>query len=488
MGLVAGVDSSTQSTKVVLHDEDDFVVVGRGGAPHPPTYPPVSEQDPQRWWAAFVDALAAALLDAGAQASDVRAISVAAQCHGLVALDRRDVVVRPAKLWNDTTSAPQMDRLRRLLPAAEWARRTGSVPTAAFTVSKLAWLREREPDHFARTATVLLPHDWLTFRLTGEKVTDRSEASGTGYFDATRTSYDHELLGLVDPDRDWEPMLPQVLGPSTPAGTVSRAAAGELGLRSDTVVGPGAGDQHASALGLGTRPGDLVYVLGTSGVVFTTSDRSTHDPAGTVDGVADAAGGYLPLVSTLNAAKVTDTFARLLGADHDELARLALAADPAGTPVLAAFLDGERKPDLPAATGTLTGLTSATTREQVARAAVEGVLFGLLRGARALAEAGADTTGRVIVTGGAARSPAYRQLLADAVGTTVHVSAAGESVAEGAALQALACLRGDDVREVRDAWSATLVPDASPRPDQGAVDERFARYLAATSWRGGDRS
>ena len=168
------------------------------------------------------------------------------------------------------------------------------------TISKLAWLREHEPEAFARTDRVLLPHDWLTFRLTGEAVTDRSGASGTGYFDAASGRYDHELLGLVDADVDGAPMLPTVLGPSTQAGTVSATA--------------------AAALGLGTRPADVVYVLGTSGVVFTTSATSTHDETGTVDGVADATGGYLPLVSTLNAAKVTDTFARLLGVDHDELA------------------------------------------------------------------------------------------------------------------------------------------------------------------------
>lgn len=486
MGLIAGVDSSTQSTKVVLHDEDGFAVVGRGAAGHPPTYPPVSEQDPEQWWTALGRALAGALREAGARASDVRAISVAAQCHGLVVLDRDGAVIRPAKLWNDTTTAPQMARLLERVPGAKWARRTGSVPTAAFTISKLAWLREREPGNFARTARVLLPHDWLTYRLTGEVVTDRSEASGTGYFDASRDRYDDDLLRLIDPDVDWGPLLPRVLGPSTAAGTVSPAAADSLGLRRDTVVGPGAGDQHASALGLGTRPGDVVYVLGTSGVVFTTSATATHDPTGTVDGVADAAGGFLPLVCTLNAAKVTDTFARLLGVDHAEFARLALAAEPVGSPTLAAFLDGERKPDLPGATGTLTGLTTATTREQVARAAVEGVLFGLLRGATALRDAGADTTGRVVIAGGASRSAAYRQLLADSTGAEVHVSTAVEAVADGAALQAAACLAGEDVRAVRDEWAAPLVSDVGPRPT--ALSEPFSRYLAVAAWRGGDRS
>jgi xylulokinase len=487
VGLIAGVDSSTQSTKVVLHDEDDFAVIGSGAAPHPATNPPVSEQDPQAWWVALGQALARALEDAGTGPEAVRAISVAAQCHGLVALDDAAAVLRPAKLWNDTTSSPEMDGLLERMPAPEWARRTGSVPTAAFTVSKLAWLRGHEPEHFRRLATVLLPHDWLTFRLTGERVTDRSEASGTGYFDADRNTYDHDILSLIDPDVDWTPVLPTVLGPQTAAGTVTAAAAAALGLRRDTVVGPGAGDQHASALGLGTRPGDVVVVLGTSGVVFTTSTKPTHDSTGTVDGVADAAGGYLPLVSTLNAAKVTDTFARLLGVDHDEFARLALAADPAGTPTLAAFLDGERTPNLPAATGTLTGIGTATTRAHVARAAMEGVLFGLLRGRDALTAAGADTDGRLVVAGGAARSPAYRQLLADLTGERLHVSRAREAVADGAALQGLACLHGDDVRAVRDATAAPLEPDMTPRAGAASASA-YERYLAAAAWRGGDRT
>ena len=486
MGLIAGVDSSTQSTKVVLHDEDDFAVVGSGSAPHPTTSPPVSEQDPQAWWVALEQALGRALDEAGAGMDAVRAISVAAQCHGLVALDSAAAVLRPAKLWNDTTSSPEMSSLLERMPATEWVRRTGSVPTAAFTVSKLAWLRDHEPEQFGRLATVLLPHDWLTFRLTGGRVTDRSEASGTGYFDADRNAYDHEILGLIDPDLDWAPLLPTVLGPQTAAGTVTAAAAAALGLRRDTVVGPGAGDQHASALGLGIRPSDVVVVLGTSGVVFTTSTEPTHDPTGMVDGVADAAGGYLPLVSTLNAAKVTDTFTRLLGVDHNEFAELALAAHPDGTPTLAAFLDGERTPNLPAATGTLTGIRTATTRAQVARAAIEGVLFGLLRGRDALMAAGADTGGRLVVAGGASRSAAYRQLLADLTGERVHVSRTREAVADGAALQALACLHGCDVRAVRDAWAAPLEPDVVPRAGAASAGT-YERYLAAAAWRGGDR-
>lgn len=476
MGYIAGVDSSTQSTKVVLYDADDGRAVGTGASPHPRTYPPVSEQDPRAWWTALGHALHDAADAAAVPLREVTAISVAAQCHGLVALDRDGEVLRPAKLWNDTTSAPQMTALLERLPAAEWIRRVGSVPTSAFTVSKLLWLRENEPDAYGALASILLPHDWLTWRLAGRMVTDRSEASGTGYFDPTRDEYVLGILALVDPDREWAGMLPRVLGPSTPAGTVTAEAAEHLGLRPGTVVGPGAGDQHASALGLGVAPGDIAYSFGTSGVVFSTSTAPVRDPSGIVDGVADAAGGYLPLVSTLNAARVTDSFARWLGVDHAGLSTLALAAGPSGGPVLAAYLDGERKPDLPGATGTLAGLTTSTTREEIARAAVEGVVFGLYRGERALRAGGVGLTGRVIVTGGASRSAAYPQLLADVTGSDVHVSGAVESVAAGAAIQAAACATGRDVAVVRDAWAAEATLAATPRAGTGAKD-RFVRYL-----------
>lgn len=411
---------------------------------------------------------------------------MAAQCHGLVAIDAAGSVIRPAKLWNDTTSAPEMAWLLEQLPPSEWARRTGSVPTAAFTVSKLLWLRRHEPQHFAALSTVLLPHDWLTWRLTGHPVTDRSEASGTGYFDASTGRYDPTILALVDPDLDWSARLPTVLDPQTPAGVISDQARSELGLRADTVVGPGAGDQHASALGLGARTGDAVYVLGTSGVVFTTADDPVRDVSGMVDGVADAAGGYLPLVSTLNSAKVTDTVTRLLGVDHDEFSRLALAADADHPTTFVPYLDGERKPSLPHATGTLTGLTNATTREQLARTAVEGVLFGLIRGQAALAAAGAPVAGRTVITGGAGRSPAYRQLLADLTGHAVHLSPAHEPVADGAALQALACWTGRKITDVRDEFAPALTPHAEPRttPDPAV----YARYLDISTWRGGDRT
>src|SRR5690606_21190295 len=288
-------------------------------------------------------------------------------------------------------SAPEARRMVAELGEAGWADAVGSVPTAAFTITKLAWLAEHEPETLARTSTVLLPHDYLTWRLTGRPSTDRSEASGTGYYAAHGGRWLPGMLErFVSDTRDWSAMLPTVLGPEEPAGLAEAAGARELGLRPDVVVGAGAGDQHAGALGIGMRPGEVLYSLGTSGVVMTTSPTPVHDHAGWVDGVADAAGGYLPLVCTLNCTKVTDFAARLLAVDHGELARLALDAHlRPGRPVLAAFLEGERSPALPHASGVLGGIRTDTSREEVALATFEGVLLGLVRGYRAIEAAGA---------------------------------------------------------------------------------------------------
>jgi xylulokinase len=344
--LVAGVDSSTQSCKVELRRVEDGTVVGAGSAPHPSASPPSSEQDPHAWWEPFRAAFAGALLDASPHPEDVQAISIAAQCHGLVVLDEDDRVIRPAKLWNDTTSTPELNSLRATIGDQAMVRRIGSLPTAAFTLSKIAWLAGHEPENFSRVRRIMLPHDYLTFRLTGRAVTDRSEASGTAYFDAAKGEYVVEYLELIA-QREWLPMLPEVLGPEEVAGEVSDAVLSELGLTGPVLVGAGGGDQHAAALGLGMVPGDVMYSFGTSGVVMTVSEEPVYDELGHVDGVADMTNGYVPLVSTLNAAKVTDTFAKILRVSHGEMSELAMAA-PRGARLGTRCLPGRRTYSQPA--------------------------------------------------------------------------------------------------------------------------------------------
>jgi xylulokinase len=291
-----GVDSSTQSCKVEIRDLNTGRLLGTGSAVHPPAFPPSSEQHPADWVTAFVSAARQAISRC-AEPPDVRAISVAAQCHGLVLLDEHGDALRAAKLWNDTTGSPNLARLVERIGARRWVMRIGSLPTAAFTIAKLAWVAENEPGLLDRIATVLLPHDYLTYWLTGEKVTDRSDASGTGYFDAVDGQWIPSYLDLVRADQDWSTKLPTVLGPADAAGTVRPARAAELGIRDDVVVGAGGGDQHAAYLGLGLTDGDQYFSIGTSGVVATSSRGPVFDTTGAVDGVADMTGGYLPLMS-----------------------------------------------------------------------------------------------------------------------------------------------------------------------------------------------
>ena len=482
MPIVAGVDSSTQSCTIELRDADSGTLLARGRRPHPPTFPPVSEQNPDDWWTAFQGALHDALDAAGVNAQAVDAISVGAQCHGLVAMDGQGCVLRPVKLWNDTTSAPQAAAMVASKGIEWWVRTIGSAPTAAFTITKLAWMAEHEPRLLQQVRAVCVPHDWLTFKLSGRHVTDRSDASGTGYFSVHGQWLPDLLAEVVSPDLPWSTIVPSVLGPSEPVGTVDPAVAADLGLRRDVVIGPGAGDQHAGAVGMGLAEGEVLYSLGTSGVVISVSNAPVVDLTGMVNSVADATGRFLPLVCTLNCTKVTDTFTRLLDVDHDELAALALAAPlTPRRPVLAAYFDGERSPDRPNARGMLANLSNETTREQLALAAFEGVLLGLIVGHAAIRQAGAPADGRVIVAGGGAKSPAYRQILADLLGAPVELLDVPEATARGACVQAAAVLTGQDIRSVRDAWHPTVLSTCEPRPSQ--FTSMLDQYATLSSFR-----
>ncbi len=426
MTLVAGVDTSTQSTKVLVCDADTGEVVRQGRAGHPDA----TEVAPAEWWRAFGEATAGGLLDG------VAAIGVGGQQHGMVCLDEDGAVVRDALLWNDTRSAPAALDLIAELPdgAAGWAAATGSVPVASFTVTKLRWLAEKEPDAAARVARVLLPHDWVTHQLradrTDEPTTDRGDASGTGYWSPATGEYRPDLMRLAF-GREFG--VPRVAGP---AETVGETAAGAL-------LAPGTGDNASAALGLGLRPGDVVVSLGTSGTVYAVSDTPTADVTGTVAGFCDATGRYLPLIATLNAARVMTAIAGLLGVDLAALDDLAREAPPgAGGLTLLPYLDGERTPNLPDAKGLLAGITRANaTPANLARAAVEGMLCGLADGMDAVRSQGVAVE-RVLLIGGAAASRAVQEVAPALLGVPVSVPAPGEYVALGAARQAAWILAG----------------------------------------------
>jgi xylulokinase len=323
----------------------------------------------------------------------------------------------------------------------------------------------------------MLPHDYLTWRLTGEHVTDRGDASGSGWFDPATDTVRPDLLAAAV--GDWAGDVPRVLGPAEPAGTVGPAAAAELGLPAGVVVAPGTRDNKGAAMGLGLRAGDVAISLGTSGTVFAVSGTPTRDTSGAVAGFASATGSFLPLVCTLNATKVTDTVARWLGTDAPGLADLALAAatDP-GDALLVPYFDGERTPNLPDATGTFHGLTNETTREQLALAAHDGVLCGLLDGVEALRRVGATIDGRVFLVGGGSRSAAYRQRCADLLATPIIVPDSDETVAAGAAAQAAAIAGGDTVDVVGERWGLGSGVEIEPASD--AVGRRV-RYAEASA-------
>lgn len=422
--LVAGIDCSTQSTKVLVCDADTGQVVRSGSAPHPDA----TEVDPAVWAAALDSATADGLLDG------VAAVAVGGQQHGMVVLDEGGEVVRPALLWNDTRSAgAALDLIAELGGPQKWADAVGLVPVASFTITKLRWLAEHEPANAARAAQVLLPHDWLTARLStggaAEARTDRGDASGTGYWSAATGDYRPDLLRLAF---GRELGVPPVAGPAEPVGHTAAGA----------VLGPGTGDNMAAALGLGQLPGDVTVSIGTSGVVAAVSETPATDPSGYVAGFADATGRHLPLVCTLNAARVLSATAALLGVDLARFDELALSAPDSGGLVLLPFLDGERTPDLPDARGLISGLTRGNaTPATLARAAVEGLLCGLADGLDALRAQGVPIT-RALLVGGGAKSAALRALAPAVLGVPVVLPEPGEYVALGAARQAAWTLSG----------------------------------------------
>ena len=427
--IIAGVDSSTQSVKVVLRDAHTGELVRQGRATHPDG----TEVDPTLWKLA----LDAAIKDAGGL-DGVEAISIAGQQHGMVALDNNGQVIRPALLWNDTRSAQAAQDLNAEEGGnAEIARKVGSVLVASFTASKLRWMADHEPENAAKVASVALPHDWLSWQLQGAKdfsqlFTDRSDASGTGYFDPTTSHYREDILRLAL-RHDLELTLPRIIAPDKFGGTTTGGIP----------IAAGAGDNAGAALGVQAQPGDVVVSLGTSGTAFAVSDTPTHDATGAVAGFADASGRYLPLVCTLNAARIMDAATRILGKTHDEVGSLALTAKPGANGLtLLPYFEGERTPNRPDATGVFAGMNlNNSNPADIARAMIEGMLAGLADAVDALVALGVNVN-RILLIGGAAKNPAIPTIASALFGREVLVPPAGEYVADGAAKQAAWALLG----------------------------------------------
>jgi xylulokinase len=452
--IVAGVDSSTQSVKVVLRDADSGELIASTSRPHPDG----TEVNPWEW----KNALDSALDELGKY--EISAFSIGGQQHGMVALDHDGAVIRDALLWNDTRSDKAAQQVNSEIPDIH--ERTGSQLVASFTASKVRWLADNEKANSERVAAIALPHDWLSWQLSGAQnlnslFTDRSDASGTGYFDSVKNEYCRDIFATaLRSQRDV--ILPKITAPNSFGGETSKGVP----------IAAGAGDNAGAALGLGAGVGDLVISLGTSGTAFAVSSTSTHDPSGEVAGFADATGNFLPLACTLNAAKIFNTVATTLGISFEEFSSLALNA-PTGAEGLRIIphFDGERTPNRPQARGLFSGITHSNfTQANIARAAIEGVVAGMVYATQAVEKLGVSYS-RVLLIGGAAKNPAVQQIAADFFGKVIHIPPTGEYVADGAAKQAAWALSG---KANPPQWSLGEVKEIAPSI---RVDAVIADYM-----------
>ena len=466
MGLVAGVDCSTQSTKVLVVDQDDGRLVAAGAASHPVEGTGgARETDPAEWEASLAEAL-----DKTGRAGEVTAISIGGQQHGLVVLDEAGRPLRKAPLWNDTRGAADAARLVEEFGGPyECAKRVGSVLTSSFTVAHWAWLRRTEPDMAGAVRKVMLPHDYLTYRLSGGHFTDRSDVSGTGWWSPGTESYDAKVLAMRSVDLS-EAYLPGVLGPEGSAGEVGPAASTQFGLARGTAVACGAGDNAGAALALSLQPGEAGVSLGTSGTVFAPAGAPSVDPTGTVAGFAGADGRYLPLACTLNATVAIDQISEWLGLGRDDVA-------PSGQVVFLPWLGGERTPNVPLATGAVAGLRYETDKRSVLQAAYEGLVATLLE-ATALLDRWAPQSREapLLLIGGGARGRTWQETVRRLSGRPLLVVEAGELVAYGAAVQAAALASGKAVVDVARDWQVRRGTLLDPVPCDEATLARIAAW------------
>ncbi len=478
-----GIDSGTQGTKVLVVDVDSGRVLGRGKAPHAMIEAPgpgASEQDPAVWIAAAESALAAALKEARIDPAKVVAAGVSGQQHGFVPLDAKGRVIRPAKLWNDTSTIRETDEIAGALGGPKAAiTRLGIAPAVGFTASKILWLKRHEPKAFARLATVLLPHNYLNFWLTGRAHMEYGDASGTGLMDVRRLQWDEKAVAAVDPDLAAK--LPGLEHPRRPVGPVKKAVADGFGF-GRVLVAAGGGDNMMGAIGSGNvAAGVCTLSLGTSGTVYAYSGRPFVDPEGEIAAFCDSTGGWLPLLCTMNVTNTTEIVKSLFGLDNDGLERLGRRA-PAGADGLLflPFIDGERVPVLPFSSAVFFGLDRRTfDAAHLIRAVMEGTVLNLGYGVARMKALGLKPT-EIRATGGGARSRTWLGIVADVFGTPVVTLKEPEAAAYGAALQAVWNWRESegekaDIAAIAAKWVARGRLAAEPDPKNTA---RYAELQA----------
>ena len=443
--LLLGIDSGTQSTKVVVVDAKTGNVLGTGAQAYEliPNLPPgAKEQHPHTWREAAAKAIRQALRSAKAVAAEVKAVGVSGQQHGFVPLDARGEVIRAAKLWCDTsTSAECAEIMESVGGQKETIKAIGNAVLPGFTASKILWLKKHEPQNFKRLATILLPHDYLNFWLTGEKVMEFGDASGTALLDVRKRKWAPAVLKAIDADLAGK--LPPILYSHQPAGRLQRSTANELGLNTDVLVSAGGGDNMMGAIGTGnTRAGVITASFGTSGTIYACAEKPVVDPRGEIAAFCDSTNRWLPLLCTMNVTVATEMVRSDFKMSHEQFSNAASRA-PAGCDglFLLPYLEGERTPNVPDGTGVYVGVNTRTfTGPHFARATMEGVTLGMNYGLRRLAQLGVKPS-QIRATGGGAKSKVWRQIMADIFDAEVVTLKVSEGAAYGAALQALWCWR-----------------------------------------------
>ncbi len=477
--LIIGIDSGTQSTKALVLDTGKKRVVGSAAEKYDliSDLPPgAKEQHPHTWRAATAKAIKLALKAAKARSGEVKAIGVSGQQHGFVPLDAAGEVIRPAKLWCDTSTAAECEEITTALGGAKATLRAlGNAVLPGFTASKILWLKRHEPENFARLATVLLPHDYLNWWLTGRAVMEFGDASGTALLDVRRRRWSDAALRAIDPELAGK--LPPLMPSDQPAGTLQPATAKALGLGAEVLVSAGGGDNMMGAIGTGnTRAGVVTASFGTSGTIYACAEKPVVDPQGEIAAFCDSTNRWLPLLCTMNVTVATEMMRKDFGLTPQAFdAQAAKAPAGAGGLLLLPYLEGERTPNVPDGTGVLLGVNTRTfALPQFARAALEGVTLGMNYGLRRLAELGVHAT-QIRATGGGANSNVWRQIMADIFNAEVVTLKVGEGAAYGAALQAFWCWRNQQgekvgIEEVTDEFvTLNTAQTTQPRPENAAV-------------------
>ena len=451
MSLYIGIDSGTQSTKAVVLDLEQKKVIAEARAPHQLIGGlPVGhmEQHPQDWTDAMDTVIqkVVALVDA----SRIRGIGVSGQQHGFVPLDEKGLVIRPAKLWCDTSTVKECELLTKKFGGDKNViKKAGLKFLPGFTAPKILWLKRNEPANFKRLRHVLLPHDYLNFHLTGNYFMEYGDASGTALLDVRKRTWSKEAVTAIDKNLgDW---LPKLSSSDSIVGTLRPELAQKYGLSADVIVSAGGGDNMMGAIGTGNiKPGIVTASFGTSGTIYAYAKSPVVDPQGEIAAFCSSTDGWMPLLCTMNVTTVTEHFRRMFNLEpraFDELAATAPAG--AGGLVLLPYLEGERTPNVPLGSGAFLGLNGKNIQPAyLARAAMEGVTMGMNYGLRRLADLGVKAK-EIRVTGGGAKSPVWRQLMADVFGTPVVGMVEDEGAALGGALQAAWALARRDNRKAK---------------------------------------